>query len=177
MARAQLPRGAHAWFQQGAPRIFQHHALPPPPTHTIPSPPTPITPDVDNGIALRHVALQLYFTMLEFSESASRLASSPQVLVLILHPSGGDVARVESLATLGAMAALRRGVDSFVAGETSADHARAMGLSSVNKCMAEKDVGVFDRVVRRMLQICCSLPGVADLRDVLPSDAPEVRRL
>jgi hypothetical protein len=52
-----------------------------------------------------------------------------------------------------------------------------MGLSSVNKCMAEKDVGVFDRVVRRMLQICCSLPGVADLRDVLPSDAPEVRRL
>lgn len=157
--------------------LVQVAAHAPPPScrfFLCPPPPTPTPEDVNNGIALRHVALQLYSTVLEFSDCALRLASSSQVVVLFVHPLGGDVARVESLAALGAVATLRRGVDSFMAGETPAAHAQAMGLSSVLKCMADKDAGVFDRVVRRLLQICCHLPGVADLRDVPRSDAPEV---
>ncbi len=120
----------------------------------------------------------LYTTLVEHCDLAARLTSS-QSVVLILHPSGGDRSRVEGLALLGALAAMRRGVDSF-AGNNPREQAEAMAMSSVLRCIATEDRRLRERVLgdvtQRLLQICCPLKRVADLRDQLPVDCPQVWR-
>jgi hypothetical protein len=126
---------------------------------------------------MRHITRLLYKTVEEYSDCAQLLAST-QSIVLILHPAGGELGRVEGLAVLGALAAMHRGLDHYM-GDTAVDHARAIALSTVNKCLHRGDPGLKAQVLveaqRWLMHLCGSLCGVTEVRDLAVMDLPGVR--
>ncbi len=111
----------------------------------------------------------------QLRRSATRLTSGQSVVLLLVPDS--ERGRVEGLAILASLSALVRGLDNFAAGEGAEDHARAIAMSTVLKCMAVDSVrrqDVFEGVVQRLVHACCHLEGVADHRDLRATDSPEV---